>query len=258
MPNTNKKQLTQMINSVISSREDWEQTAYNLSNVKLYEVLGSCLDLYYTIKEKPKLSGSLNTILLEKQITFKNSTSLALKLVRLIFSDTETQSKSENRMMVYQRVLTVAVESNIKGDQLSAFIEEKGGIDEMRRVSKTGLSRSEEDQKYAEIGSGLLSQPEIMLDIETFDIPSVLKPDDGQSFSLALVRQNKDKRGTIVFGTSNPKLVAAVLSIAGRQLETESVKKVKAETHRLLEADRKTDLDDLMSQLAESTLLTAA
>ena len=56
------------------------------------------------------------------KLTYNSSTTLSVKIVRLIFEGKEREGKLKQRAYSYARVLTVAAENSIVGDTLAKFI----------------------------------------------------------------------------------------------------------------------------------------
>jgi hypothetical protein len=210
------------------------------------------LDLYVKIKRSYDLPKGVNALLDERGVTYNASTSLELKLVRLVFADTNTAPQLQNRLFSYARVIRVATDANQSGITLAKFIADNHGIDEIRRAGKDGVSAA--DKQKAQIDHAriqLLERSAAEL-FSNFALPDTLEPTVGEHFSLALVRKNPDGTGSIVFGTSNTAAVETVLAIAGKNLKGEAVKAVEAEAAKRTAAVKQQNMAALAAAVAES------
>jgi len=136
--------------------------------------------------------------------------------VRLVFVGKGREKKIENRAYTYARVLTVAAEAGITGEQLPQFIADNHGIDELRRQNKDGETDAEKAKRARDYADAALVAETAISDVIMSDS---LQPVDGARYSLALVRKNEDGTGSIVFGTNNATAVNTVLTIAGKALK---------------------------------------
>ncbi|XDZ64982.1 hypothetical protein AB8880_08590 [Alphaproteobacteria bacterium LSUCC0684] len=108
---SNHANISTWIDSLKTKRETWENGTYKASNEELYVLLDECVDLFKEVRAHRSLVKKLNLILEEREIMMRSNTSLATKIVRLIFGD------CGKRAYTYARVLTVAAEQ--KGEILS-------------------------------------------------------------------------------------------------------------------------------------------
>lgn len=240
------------VNELVEKRIRWEQGTYAAANAELYSILGDCLDLYVKIKRSYDLPKGVNALLEQHGVTYNASTSLELKLVRLVFADANTAPQLQNRLFSYARVIRVAADANQAGITLAKFIADNHGIDEIRRAGKDGVSAA--DKQKAQIDHAriqLLERSAAEL-FSNFALPDTLEPNVGEHFSLALVRKNPDGTGSIVFGTSNAAAVGTVLAIAGKSLKGEAVKTVEAEAAKRTAAVKKQNIAALAAAVAES------
>lgn len=240
------------VNELVEKRIRWEQGTYAAANAELYSILGDCLDLYVKIKRSYDLPKGVNALLDERGVTYNASTSLELKLVRLVFADANTAPQLQNRLFSYARVIRVAADANQSGITLAKFIADNHGIDEIRRAGKDGVSAA--DKQKAQIDHAriqLLERGAAEL-FSNFALPDTLEPNVGEHFSLALVRKNPDGTGSIVFGTSNTAAVETVLAIAGKNLKGEAVKAVEAEAAKRTAAVKQQNMAALAAAVVES------
>jgi nitrogen regulatory protein PII-like uncharacterized protein len=218
MTNTteNKFKLSNIVDELIAQRQKWEQGTYAASNAELYTLLGNTLELFLKVRSNVGLSKAVTDLLDTYSIQHNSGTSLALKIVRLVFVGKGREKKIENRAYTYARVLTVAAEAGITGEQLPQFIADNHGIDELRRQNKDGETDAEKAKRARDYADAALVGETAISDVIMSDS---LQPVDGARYSLALVRKNEDGSGSIVFGTSNVTAVNTVLTIAGKTLK---------------------------------------
>ena len=218
MTNTNnsKLQMIDAIDELIAQRQKWEDGTYAASNAELYALLGNTLDLFIKVRRSVELSRAVTDLLDQHGISYNSNTSLALKIVRLVFVGKGREQKIENRAYTYARVLTVASEAGITGAQLPQFIADNHGIDELRRQGKDGETDAQKAKRARNFAEAALVNQSTVAPVVMAD---ELQPADGARYSLALVRKNEDGTGSIVFGTNNAAAVNTVLTIAGKTLK---------------------------------------
>jgi hypothetical protein len=211
-----KFQLGNAVDALIAQRKAWEAGTYAASNAELYALLGSTLDLFIKVRRSVELSRAVTDLLDQHGIGYNSSTSLALKIVRLVFVGKGREAKIANRAYTYARVLTVASEAGIAGEQLPQFISDNHGIDELRRQDKDGETDAQKAKRARDYAEAALVNQSAVAPVAMAD---ALQPADGARYSLALVRKNEDGTGSIVFGTNNQAAVNTVLVIAGKALK---------------------------------------
>lgn len=217
MTNDNTKfELSTVVDALIAQREKWEMGTYAASNAELYTLLGNTLDLFLKVRKDVGLSRAVTSLMDTYGVQYNSATSLALKIVRLVFVGKGREKKIENRAYTYARVLTVAAAAGITGEQLPKFIADRHGIDEIRRQDSKGETAAEKDRRARDYAEAALVNQSTVAPVA---MANELQPVDGARYSLALVRKNEDGTGSIVFGTNNQAAVNTVLTIAGKALK---------------------------------------
>lgn len=245
--------FVEAIDEVIEKRIRWEQGTYAAANTELYSILGDCLDLYVAIKRSYTLPKGVNTLLEARSITYNASTSLELKLVRLVFAgSSESAVRIQNRLFGYARVIRVAADAGQTGATLAQFIADNHGIEEIRRAGKEGLSTSQKQKAQVEQARVQLIEPSDTELFANFAMPDQLQPKDGEHFSLALVRKNADGTGSIVYGTNNVTAVNTVLAIAAKALQENAVKAAEVNASKKAETAKKQNLAALTAAMADT------
>jgi len=115
---SNNANISTWIDSLATKRETWENGTYKASNEELYVLLDECVDLFKEVRVHRSLVKKLNLILEEREIMMRSNTSLATKIVRLIFGD------CGKRAYTYARVLTVAAEHKGELQSMKSFVAE--------------------------------------------------------------------------------------------------------------------------------------
>jgi len=202
------------VDALIEKRITWETGTYKAANDELYALLSDCLELFKEVQLERKLIKRINALLDEREIVMRSNTSLATKIVRLIFGD------CGKRAYTYAKVITVAAVDKPSTQSLHTFIANAGGIEEVRRNSLDKVNASvqrTERKQYAETVLDV-RKPIVETKIELSDELQPSK-DSVLPLSIALVRKNRDGSGSIVFGTANQAILNKLLEIAGKQLK---------------------------------------
>lgn len=254
----NKADVARVISELSEQRKIWEAGAYAASNSALYAILGRTLDLLYRVKHYTNLSRGLNALLDERGFKFTDATSTETKLLRAVFADPAKPDQYKQRIYVYARVLSVAYEAKVTGAELPAFIEQRGGIDEIRRHEPKTADKTQENKGLvhtAEKALNIISHTAIATGIK---LTPELQPVDDQFFSIALVRKDADGTGSIVFGTNSKALVQSVLVIAGRKVDADAEVARKRETAASIAAEREMYVELAKAELSDLTVNDAA
>ena len=240
--------LTSVIDEMIANRIKWQEGTYAASNAELYALLGDCLELFNKAKDaKTGLAKAITEQLDERGIAYNSSTSLALKIVRLVFCAPGMEEKIVHRAFIYAKVLKIASDAGQTGDTLSKYITDNHGIDEIRRANKDGLTEAQKSKLNQDYAETVLSDSVSLVDIDLVD---ALQPNDGEQFSLALIRRNADGTGSIVFGTPNVAAIKTVLALAGGELKDVAKQEDEASVAERSEQMRAINTQRLSQELA--------
>lgn len=242
--------LSAALKRLHDKREEWQANAYKRSNEQLYTILEDCHTLLVQLRGEVKLRKKLNDAIKAAGFTVRSNTSIELKVVRAVFGI------ENNRIYAYVRVLQIAKAELPKGWTLSDWIEERGGIEEVRRTPKAGISAADQAEQYRSIAEAKLANADHIG--ERFDPPADLQPNDGgdYSFSVALVRVDTDGKASLVFGTNNNAIVKAVITEAGKQLSKQDADDAAVNKHSKKRQERDQILDGL--GLSDDDLAIAA
>ena len=207
------KQVTAALNELCNDRESWENGSYKQSNDALYNLLDKCLVLLVQIRGNRKLIGSLNELLSTRKLTFNNGTSLNTKIIRFVFGD------CGKRTFTYASVLSVAAKEKKENESMISFISNRGGIEAVRRASKTGsMSKADNARLQAQAAEKFFATSTPLIP-QFASTDSDLKPSPSVShtFVTGLIRQNPDGTHSIVFACDNERIVKLLLAEAGKR-----------------------------------------
>ena len=83
----NETTLADRIDALEDARKNWETGTYAAANTELYSLLDRCYALYVELRSERKLIKPLNALLAARNLKPQANTSLATKIVRLVFGD---------------------------------------------------------------------------------------------------------------------------------------------------------------------------
>ena len=115
--------------SIEANRITWEQGAYKTSNQALYAVLADCLAYCgeLTLEQAKVRSESLEKFFKERNYTYKKELPLATRVIRAVFGNIDRR-----RVSTYSLVLRQAQKCKVAIADLATWIEDNGGIQEIR------------------------------------------------------------------------------------------------------------------------------
>lgn len=129
-----------------AERVQWEQGVYRTSNLALYALLEKCYVLA-TIKDKD-LVMQRNAELVEfyaaRGYQYKKDAPPANRIVKAVFGGVDRR-----RLSTYALVLRAADKAGVKGDNLAQWIEDCGGIQEIKLQQSPSYVKPAERVKQA-------------------------------------------------------------------------------------------------------------
>lgn len=208
----NVDMLSAALKRLHEKRTTWQNGTYKRSNDELYGILAECHTLLVQLRGDVKLRKKLNDAIEAAGYTVRSNTSIELKVVRAVFG------VENKRIQAYVRVLQLAKAEMPTDWTLPEWIEEHGGIEEVRRKPKAGLTAAERAKQYREYAEAKLANAKHIG--KRFTPDDSLQPDDGgdYAYAVALVRVDADGKASLVFGTNKNALVKAVVTEAGKTL----------------------------------------
>lgn len=139
----NRKEIGDVVDKLIAERKSWQANEFARSNQRLYQILQSCYVLYKDMSgvtgEKLALKRAFNKYCEELGCNFKDSTHLMVKIVACIFGN-----ENRRRTSSYAKALRIAAEKRIGAMDIPKFLSKAGGIEEIRRESKSPKATSKE------------------------------------------------------------------------------------------------------------------
>jgi hypothetical protein len=213
----NNTKLVKRIDELKAKRETWEDGTYKASNEELCALLQDCYDLYMEVNGNAGLVKRLGKLLAERKLTEQSNTSLATRIVRLVFGE------CGKRVYTYARVLTVAAERKAERMSMLTFINNEGGIENIRRKKNGELSAAVINAKLIETAEQELVDGDALASNIVVKDGMRAAANSKYQFSVALIRCDSASKASIVYATSNQALVKAALVKAGSALQRKSV-----------------------------------
>ena len=210
---TNKTAID-YIDQIHKEQEVWKNTVYKSANDKLLALLSKCLEAYKMLAaEEAKVRKAFYAKLEALGYENKSGAHLTTKLVTYVFR------VKGGRADVYARVLRAALEANVEPAKLAGWVQDKGGIEAVRRERANGANgvatekhKQQKVQAVLEAGKAIATLSEL---------PDSLHRNvsTDHDFSVALVRHNsKTGEGEVVLGCNNAALVRAFFNAVGKQV----------------------------------------
>lgn len=143
----------------------------------------------------------------------RTSTSLGIKVIRYVFG------KEGNREQAFARVLTIAYDLKPAEQSLASYIEQCGGVEEVRRTSKVKDGKTMTADDYKQIAVMGLNMARIP--VATFNLPEFIQPNSeyDEDYVVGLIRCNPDGTGDLLFGNNDAKVIDTVLVASGKYLD---------------------------------------
>jgi hypothetical protein len=191
-----------ILNRISHERESWEQNEYAASRKRLYELLTPCYDYFLTMKLsadkaiRVSYKNALDTFCAERGYNFNSTTHDMQRVVKAVFGGSDRR-----RVSAYAQVLITALTSggfNEKGEavavmtaNLTSWIEDQGGIEEIRTGSKnSGMTRKEQAQVAAKKLDESDALSTIDADFKTYGVDS---NDSDKQMLLVVTYRNTGK-----------------------------------------------------------------
>lgn len=217
------------LDAIVEQRKAWEQGAYKTSNDQLYTMLGRCLDIYVQLKGredyKVKQRQALNDRLKAAGLPYKETTPLATKVVRYVFGT------DRRRSYTYARTIVSAHEHGIDSVKFPTWVRNAGGIEEVKRKAKSGLSPKDIRNRQRDAAEKYFygSKP-----LASFASVKEVKPsaESTSRFAYALIRTEDDGTAAVVYGSNNATVVNLLLARAGKEVESKQAEEGKQSANR--------------------------
>ena len=208
-----RKTLETTLDQIAQARVVWEEGTLKASNDELYAILERCFAVFAEMKEDTAKRRSLNSLLTDRSMKPRTSTSLGLKVIRYVFG------KEGNREQAYAKILGIAYDLKPADQSLTSYIEECGGVEEVRRTSKIKDGKTMTAEDYKSIAVAGLNMARIP--VASFKLPEFIQPNSeyDEDYVVGLIRCNPDGTGDLLFGNNDAKVIDTVLVASGKYLD---------------------------------------
>jgi|AntRauMFilla1563_2_1112583.scaffolds.fasta_scaffold00479_7 hypothetical protein len=211
MKNDIKIELYNTLNTLVAQRELWENGTYKQANSELYAILEQCGEIYTALKADKKTARIFNAVAAELGISFNKGTSLALKIVRVVFG------AQSNREFAYARVIKVWFVERTDGQTLTNYVIEQGGVENVRRNASKQTTDTLSADDYREIAAEAFEGGHALA---TFSVEDYMLSDDENDtdYMVALVRCDGKGDGVVLGGSNKRMLVNTALAVLGKDI----------------------------------------
>lgn len=208
-----RKTLEAELDKISEARVVWEEGSLKSANAELYGILERCFAVFTEMKDDTAKRRVLNGLLTDRNMKPRTSTSLGLKVIRYVFG------KEGNREQSYARVLSIVYDLKPADQSFTAYIEQCGGVEEVRRDSQVKDGKAMTAEDYKQIAVAGLNMARIP--VASFDLPEFIQPNSeyDEDYVVGLIRCNPDGTGDLLFGNNDAKVIDTVLVASGKYLD---------------------------------------
>ena len=208
-----KKNIHTRLEAMHAARVSWEEGTLKAANDELYAILEGVYALYAELKAEVGKRRAFTALLTDLGVKTQSNTSLALKVVRYVFAG------QGRREVAYSSVVAIAHDMKSPDQSFTSYVQECGGIEEVRRVPKTDKAATMSKDDFKKLA--LEGLQEVQVGVSTFDLPTFIQPntDYEEDYAVALVRCHDDGTGTVVYGCNEAGIIDAVLVSSGKDLD---------------------------------------
>jgi len=212
MKNNFKTELSAALQELVAQREHWENGVYKQANAELYAILERCAGIYAQLKDSKTNVFAFNALAEELGIKFNKGTSVALKIVRVVFG------QESSREHAYARVLRVWFDKREDEQTLTNFLIENGGVENVRRTASNRQANKLTADDYRDIAANTLTGEHALA---TFGLRDYMLSDseNDTDYVVALVHCDGNGNGKIVYGSNKRALVDNALAVMGKELD---------------------------------------
>ena len=208
--------LVNKIDELGQKRKAWEEGAYRASTVELCLLLDECYAIYAEARADKGLAKRIGKLVEERNLIVQANTSLATRIVRLVFGE------CGKRTYTYAKVLTVAADEKRENETMLTFVNNRNGIENVRRNKAGVRDEAEQREEYAEYADEILTAGNAIAD--GIKATGDMEADEKATFRFAVALLKTDGKGNakIVYATNAKGLVRAALINAGKKLKTKA------------------------------------
>ncbi len=239
---TNAKNLD-FLDKLHDEQQTWNSTLYASANSKLLALLSDCLAAYQRLYRDRHMLKAFTVKLEASSIPFNAGTHLTSKIIRYVFR------LYNSRTAAYARVLRAALSAKKEPNELAAWVVGLGGIENVRRLSKSNMTPAQQARESAEQATELLLQCDALATIAANSADLTPDTSTGLPFSLAVVRSNAAGDFEIVRCVRNATLLRSVLASEAKLLQAENDNANAAQQ----QADKRAQNNATAAQAQQST-----
>lgn len=145
-----KTQTMEVLSAISAERENWEANAYRTSNLELYNILQQCYaldwEMNHTLYIAKDVREGIKEYASKMGFSFKDGTPMMNRIVRCVFGNVV-----RSRISTYATVLKEAKKQNIAIADIPSFIENAGGVQEIRlSKSKNFVSSKQKIERISQ------------------------------------------------------------------------------------------------------------
>lgn len=231
--------LVSKIDDLAQKRHAWEAGTYKSSNEELCRLLEECLTIFIEVRGNHSLVRRVSALMAERNLTEKSNTSLETRIVRLVFGE------CGNRAFTYARVLTIAAADKAENESMVTFINNAGGIENLRRRKSNGAAADVSNNTLADFASEKLAESKPI--VAEIAATSEMVPDTKSKYqySVALIATSGTGHARIVYTSKSQTLVRSALVKAGKQLKSVLAGKVVQKERESKEEQREEVLNKI-------------
>ena len=238
------------------ARKSWETTELAASNKRLYSILRDAYSYYWGMKQDPIKEtrkarvDELEAFIKQRGYTFMPSTHDMTRVVKCVFG------VDRRRVSAYSIALREALRQTVAPADLVAFIEENGGVEQIRMGGSKPLSVTKRAEKAAdEVLSSDLGMPKldaklIAADADWADKQVVIVATylpTGEFQANAVIRHDSAVNSALAAYYSQPQAKLREAAKAEREAEEAAVKAAKLKQK---EQDKQAQMDEQKAKVA--------
>lgn len=204
--------LVSVTDDLIQRRKTWEEGAFKSSTRKLNALLADTLGLNLHILKFDDARTDFNKLYKTSGLESTKSTSLTTKVVRFVFG-----GKAKNREFAYAKAITIAIEVGIQPENFAQFVEDNGGLEELRRNGvKAGTKRQDREAKISTAAAAFMTSTPLA---QQLPAPANLKLEGSTNFVAAIMRKESDGTLSLLHVSANETLIESLLANAAKDIK---------------------------------------
>jgi hypothetical protein len=214
-----------LLEAMEADRLNWEVTELAQSNNRLYGILKQAYKFYISLKTHPSddtrkaMKQSLENFITQKSYSFTPSSHDMTRIVKCVFG------VDRRRVSAYSIALREALRQEVEVDDLVDFIQDNGGVEQIRMGGTKPMST----KKRAELGTEVLGEQVLSkVKLDPLKVPANVDWNDQRVVFVATYRPTGDFEINAVIkheGAVNTALAAHFSLTKAQKAEAEKKKK---------------------------------